>query len=126
MNTTNTTNATQSATTAQEYTRLSAFSSLLDTSVFETNEDGETNRPNVDVFCTLSHETEDYMRIIKTLWKMLAAYRSSLVGTYGAGTKADERFKEVLPVFQQLRTEVARDLGECIAERLSEWGEDYM
>lgn len=122
-----TTNATQYAEPEQARLHLSELTHLLDTTQFEKNEDGDfTNRPNLNVYATLSHETEDYARIIKTLWDMLPVYSAALDGTYYGAEISRERYKTVLALFTQLRNEIAHDMGVCIADRLSEWKEDYM
>ena len=116
--------------TFNELLDVSTFNELLDVSKFpiKTDEDGEpyTDRPNVEVFATLSHETEDYIRIIKTLSDMLPIYAECLRGTYYGGEQANARYKVVLPLIQKLREEIGHDLGVCIADRLAEWGEDYI
>ncbi|MBQ2420366.1 MAG: hypothetical protein II284_03095 [Clostridia bacterium] len=122
--------ATQGAEQPAPRLHLSTFNELLDVSKFpiKTDEDGEpyTDRPNVEVFATLSHETEDYIRIIKTLSDMLPIYAECLRGTYYGGEQANARYKVVLPLIQKLREEIGHDLGVCIADRLAEWGEDYI
>ena len=109
---------------------LSTFNELLDVSKFplKKDDDGEpyTDRPNVEVFATLSHETEDYIRIIKTLSDMLPIYAECLRGTYYGGEQGNARYRAVLPLFQQLRDEIGHDMGVCMADRLSEWKEDYI
>ena len=123
---TNKTTATQGA----ERLPLSALSQL-NTTEYETikDEDGEiegTTRPNLNVCASLSHESEDYIRIIKTLWDMLPVYGNALQGTYYDTDKANERYRAVLPLFQRLRDEIAHDMGVCMADRLSEWKDDYI
>ena len=109
---------------------LSTFNELLDVSKFplKKDDDGEpyTDRPNVEVFATLSNETEDYIRIIKTLSDMLPIYAECLRGTYYGGEQGNARYRAVLPLFQQLRDEIGHDMGVCMADRLSEWKEDYI
>ena len=109
---------------------LSTFNELLDVSKFplKKDDDGEpyTDRPNVEVFATLSHETEDYIRIIKTLSDMLPIYAECLRGTYYGGEQGNARYRAVLPLFQQLRDEIGHDMGVCMADRLSEWKEDHI
>ena len=84
---TNKTTATQGA----ERLPLSALNHL-DTTEYETitDEYGDvegTTRPNRQISATLSHETEDYIRIIKTLTDILPVYGECLRGTYYGGGK---------------------------------------
>ena len=110
----------------QEPINLSELTTI-DTTEYEKDEDGAfMNRPNLNVCATLSHESEDYIRIVKTLWEMLPVYHKALKGTYLNAEKAGERYRAVLPLFQQLRDEIAHDMGVCMAERLGEWKEDYI
>lgn len=131
MNTTETTNAAQNATQAP--VRLSSLTNLLNPELYEyvtAQERGEDveapERPNVEVYATLSHETEDYVRIIKTLAEMLPVYHCALMGTYYGGEQVGERYRKVLHLLQELRNEIAHDMGVCMADRLSEWKDDYM
>lgn len=57
---------------------------------------------------------------------MLPIYAECLRGTYYGGEQANARYKVVLPLIQKLREEIGHDLGVCIADRLAEWGEDYI
>lgn len=124
------TNATKHAEPVQARLHLSELSQLdkteYDVVRDEYGEIESTERPNLNVCATLSHESEDYVRIIKTLWDMLPVYANALQGTYYSTEKANERYKAVLPIFTQLRDEIARDMGVCMADRLSEWKEDYI
>ena len=124
------TNATKHAEPVQARLHLSELSQLdkteYDVVRDEYGEIESTERPNLNVCATLSHESEDYVRIIKTLWDMLPVYANALQGTYYSTEKANERYKAVLPIFTQLRDEIAHDMGVCMADRLSEWKEDYM
>lgn len=129
MNTKDTTNATH-AEPVQARLHLSELSQL-DKTEYDVikDEDGEiegTTRPNLNVCASLSHESEDYIRIIKTLWDMLPVYGNALQGTYYDNDKANERYRAVLPLFQRLRDEIAHDMGVCMADRLSEWKDDYI
>lgn len=98
----------------------------LDNTKYIEDEDGISNRPNLNVCATLSHESEDYIRIVKTLWEMLPVYHKALKGTYDDAESAGERYRHVLPLFRQLRDEIAHDMGVCMADRLGEWKEDYI
>ena len=124
------TNATKHAEPVQARLHLSELSQLdkteYDVVRDEYGEIESTERPNLNVCATLSHESEDYVRIIKTLWDMLPVYANALQGTYYSTEKANERYKAVLPIFTQLRDEIAHDMGVCMADRLSEWKEDYI
>lgn len=129
MKTKDTTNATP-AEPVQARLHLSALSQLdkteYDVIRDEYGDVEETTRPNLNVNATLSHESEDYIRIVKTLWDMLPVYANALQGTYYDTDKANERYKAVLPLFQRLRDEIAHDMGVCMADRLSEWKDDYI
>ena len=57
---------------------------------------------------------------------MLPVYGNALQGTYYDTDKANERYRAVLPLFQRLRDEIAHDMGVCMADRLSEWKDDYI
>lgn len=123
---TNKTTAIQGA----ERLPLSALSQL-NTTEYETikDEDGEiegTTRPNLSISATLSHETEDYIRIIKTLSEILPVYHECLRGTYYGGEQVGVRYQKVMPLIQQLREEIGHDMGVCMADRLAEWKEDYI
>lgn len=124
------TNAAKHAEPVQARLHLSAINQLDKTGYAVTRDEyGEietTERPNLNVCATLSHESEDYVRIIKTLWEMLPVYAAALQGTYYDTEKANARYKAVLPLFQQLRDELAHDMGVCMADRLSEWKDDYL
>lgn len=119
------TNAAQLAEPAQAYMHLAELINLNNTNYIE-DEDGITNRPNLNVCATLSHESEDYIRIVKTLWEMLPVYHKALKGTYNDAEKVGERYRNILPMFQQLRDDIAHDMGVCMADRLGEWKEDYI
>lgn len=124
------TNAAQHAEPVQARLHLSALNQL-DKAEYNVIRDeyGEiesTERPNLNVCATLSHESEDYVRIIKTLWDILPVYANALRGTYYGGDQANERYRAVLPLFTQLRDEIAHDMGVCMADRLSEWKDDYL
>lgn len=123
---TNKTTATQGA----ERLPLSALNHL-DTTEYETitDEYGDvegTTRPNREISATLSHETEDYIRIIKTLTDILPVYAECLRGTYYGGEQGNARYRAVLPLFQQLREEIGHDMGVCMADRLAKWQEEYL
>ena len=127
------TNAAQLAEPAPTPVKLSELNTLLNPELYEwatKDERGEDvdapERPNVEVCATLSHETEDYVRIIKTLAEMLPVYHCALKGTYYGAEISRERYVKVLHLIQQLRDEIAHDMGVCIAERLSEWKDSYM
>ena len=124
------TNAAQHAEPEQARLHLSELTQLdnaeYDVIRDEYGEIESTTRPNLNVCATLSHESEDYVRIIKTLWGMLPVYGNALQGTYYSTEKANERYKAVLPLFTQLRDAIAHDMGVCMADRLSEWQEDYI
>ena len=109
---------------------ISALNELLPNSSYTPtiDDDGEEypTRPNVEVFATLSNETEDYVRILKTLAQILPVYHNALRGTYYGGEKARERYAHVVQLFCQLRDEIGHDMGVCMADRLSEWKEDYI
>ena len=57
---------------------------------------------------------------------MLPIYAECLRGTYYGGEQGNARYRAVLPLFQQLRDEIGHDMGVCMADRLSEWKEDYI
>lgn len=105
---------------------MSDLQSLLDTSIYDRNEDGDfINRPCIDVQVTMSHETENYIRIIKTLAEMYEPYMAALIGTYGE-KKGRARYAEMIGHFLTIRDEIGRDMGVCMAERLSEWKDNYI
>lgn len=119
--------APQGAEQVAERVPLSVLNALLPINEQPTDrDDDETARPNIEVLATLSNETEDFIRIIKTLWDMLPVYSRALNGTYYGGAQANERYKTVLGIFQQLRDEIAHDMGVCIADRISEWKDSYL
>lgn len=118
--------AAQHAEPVQARLHLSELNTLLDTSVFTEDEDGILNRPNIDIAASLSYETEDYVRVIKTLWQILPIYRDALKGTYFNNEKINERYAVVLELLTQVREEIGRDMGVCISDRITEWKEDYM
>lgn len=112
--------------TAQERVHVKNLNALADTSIYDTNEDGDfTNRPNINIYATLSHETEDLLRILKTFADMLPAYRRALMGIYGE-EKGAQRYRDMLPKLTELRNEFGLDLGLCVAERVAEWQDDYL
>ena len=57
---------------------------------------------------------------------MLPIYAECLRGTYYDSEKAHARYCAVLPLITQLREEIGHDMGVCMADRLSEWKEDYI
>ena len=57
---------------------------------------------------------------------MLPLYAECLRGTYYGGEQGNARYRAVLPLFKQLRDEIGHDMGVCMADRLSEWKEDYI
>lgn len=120
------TNAAQHAEQGAERLNLSQLKTLLDTSVFTEDEDGILNRPNIDIAASLSHETEDYLRIIKTLWQILPIYHDALNGTYYNNEKVNERYAVILELLTQAREEIGRDMGVCISDRITEWQDDYL
>lgn len=124
------TNAAQHAEPVQERLHLSALNQLdkteYDVVRDEYGEIETTERPNLNVCATLSHESEDYVRIIKTLQDIKDVYFNALRGTYYDKDKAQQRYAAVLPLFNALRDEIGRDMGLCMADRLSEWQDDYI
>lgn len=136
----NTTNAAQHAEPVQVPIDLSALNHLFNPEYYKPKEspavyedddedDDETmeaERPNIHVHAILSHETEDYIRIFKTLAEILPVYDYALRGTYYGAAIARERWCKVLHLFQELRNEIAHDMGVCIADRLSEWQDNYL
>lgn len=105
---------------------MSDLQTLSDTSIYLRNEDGDfIDRPCIEVRATLSHETENYIRIIKNLAGMYEPYMAALVGTYGE-SKGRARYAEIIGLFIHLRDEIAHDMGVCMGERLSEWKDNYI
>ena len=124
------TNAAQHAEPEQARLHLSELTQLdkteYDVIRDEYGEIETTERPNLNVCATLSHESEDYVRIIKTLQDIKDVYFNALRGTYYDKDKAQKRYAAVLPLFNSLRDEIGRDMGVCMADRLSEWKDDYI
>lgn len=121
--------ATQGAEQPAPRLHVSTLNELIDPEKYPTKTDADgipyTDRPNVEVFATLSHETEDYIRIIKTLSDILPIYNDCLRGTYYTD-QAKARYIEVMNLIKKLREEIGHDMGVCIADRLAEWGDDYI
>lgn len=119
------TNAAQHAEPEQARLHLSAINQL-DTTVYEQNEDGMyINRPNLNVYATLSHETEDYIRVIRTIQDAKNVLKRAEQYTHGE-REGLVRYNEIVPLFNKLLDEIGRDMGAAITERLILWGEDYI
>lgn len=98
---------------------------VLDKTEWQQDEDGITNRPNLTITATLCHETEDYIRIIKTLADIEPIYFRALKGTYDA-EDASRRYLEFRETFVKLRDIISHDMGYCIGDRLEQWQADYL
>ena len=72
----------------------------------------------------LTPTTEQYIRIIKTLWQTASIYRETLRHTYFTDDAVQERLDAIFPIFLHLRDEFARDMGISIAENLCELGNE--
>lgn len=98
---------------------------VIDNTKWEIDEDGMTNRPCIQVTATLCHETEDFIRSIKTLADIMPIYMRALRGTYDS-EEAVKRYAGVSELFHKLREEISKDLGYCIGDRLEQWQADYL
>lgn len=122
----NTTNATPHAEPVQARLHLSELITI-DTTEYETNEDGAyTNRPNLNVYATLSHETEDYIRVIRAIANIKHILRRTEQYTHGETDGVIRYNAAIAPLLNKLLDEVGRDMGVCITERLTLWGADYI
>lgn len=120
------TNAAQHAEPVQERINLSALNQL-DTTVYEQDEDGAyTNRPNLNVYATLSHETEDYIRVVKVLRDIKPVLRRAEQYTHGETDGTVRYNNDIAPLINRLLDEIGRDMGAAMVERLTLWGEDYI
>ena len=134
------TNAAQHAEPVQVPIDLSALNHLFNPEYYkpkespdvcedeDEDEDGtiEAERPEIHVHAILSNETEDYIRILKTLAEILPVYDYALKGTYYGAAIARERWCKVLHLLGKVREEIAHGMGVCIADRLSEWQDNYL
>ena len=102
-----------------------AMLNTIDKTEWEQDEDGMTNRPNIGVTATLSHETEDYIRIIKTLADIEPIYMRALRGTYDEA-QALQRYAAFREIFVNLRDTISHDMGYCIGDRLEQWQGEYL
>lgn len=117
---------TTNATPVQVRLHLSELTNI-DTTAYETNEDGAfTNRPNLNVYATLSHETEDYIRVIRTITDIKPVLRRAEIYTHGEREGALHYNTNVAPLLDKVLDVIGRDLGVCMVERLTLWGEDYI
>ena len=121
-----TTNAAQHAEPVQVPINLSALNHI-DNTDYEKDEDGAyTNRPNLNVYATLSHETEDYIRVIKVLRDIKPVLRRAEQYTHGETDGAVRYNNDIAPLINRLLDEIGRDMGAAMVERLTLWGEDYI
>lgn len=117
--------AAQPAEQTKGFIDLSALS-CLDTNNYIQDEDGiYIDRENIQVQAVLSYETEDYVRIIKTISAAMHVYRNALLSTYGE-SEGHKRYASILPQFKDLLNAIGHDMGLCMAERLGTWGENYI
>lgn len=124
--TNNTTNATPHAEPVQVRLHLSELTTI-DTTEYETNEDGAyTNRPNLNVYATLSHETEDFIRVIRAITDIKPVLRRAEMYTHGETEGALHYNTNVAPLLNKILDVIGRDMGVCMTERLTLWGEDYI
>ena len=120
------TNAAQHAEPEQARINLSALNQL-DTTVYEQDEDGAyMNRPNLNVYATLSHETEDYIRVVKVLRDIKPVLRRAEQYTHGETDGTVRYNNDIAPLINRLLDEIGRDMGAAMVERLTLWGEDYI
>lgn len=112
-------------TTTTPRTALAALNEI-DRTEYVTDEDGiMQNRSNLNITATLSYESEDYIRIIKTLADLPPVYMRALRGTYDE-EQARARFIEFRSIFESLRDHISKDMGYCMADRLEQWQGDYI
>lgn len=117
--------AAQPAEQTKGFIDLSALS-CLDTKQYNQDEDGVyVDRDNIQVQAVLSYETEDYLRVIKTISTAMPVYHDALLSTYGE-SEGQKRYGEILPQFKNLINAIGQDMGICMAERLRTWGENYI
>lgn len=110
----------------QEPINLSELTTI-DTTEYEKDEDGVfMNRPNLNVCATLSHETEDYIRVIRAIRDIKPVLRRAEMFTHGEKDGALHYNNNVAPLLNKLLDVIARDMGVCITERLSLWGDNYL
>ena len=110
----------------QEPINLSELTTI-DTTEYEKDEDGAfMNRPNLNVYATLSHETEDYIRVIRVIRDIKPVLRRAEMYTHGESEGAQHYNNDVAPLLNKLLGVISRDMGVCITERLSLWGDNYL
>ena len=118
-------NAAQHAEPEQVRLRLSELNTI-DKTEYERDEDGVyKNRPNLNVRVTLSHETEDYVRVFKTLAGVRPTMLRALRGTYGE-SEGNRRYNDLMPHLNTLIAELSKDMGFMVTDCLCNWGEDYL
>lgn len=118
-------NAAQHAEPEQVRLRLSELNTI-DKTEYERDEDGiYKNRPNLNVCVTLSHETEDYVRVLKTLAGVRPTMLRALRGTYGE-SEGNRRYNDLMPHLNTLIAELSKDMGFMVTDCLCNWGEDYL
>lgn len=118
-------NAAQHAEPEQVRLRLSELNTI-DKTEYERDEDGVyKNRPNLNVCVTLSHETEDYVRVFKTLAGVRPTMLRALRGTYGE-SEGTRRYNDLMPHLNTLIAELSKDMGFMVTDCLCNWGEDYL
>ena len=118
--------AAQHAEHAQEPINLSELTTI-DTTEYEKDEDGAfMNRPNLNVYATLSHETEDYIRVIRAIRDIKPTLRRAEMFTHGEKDGTIHYNNNIAPLLNKLLDIIGRDMGVCITERLSLWGDNYL
>ena len=83
------------------------------------------NRPNVEITATLTHQTEDYIRIIKTMDSVLDHLKRALEDTHGI-EQGRRRYAVIAPMFEALTAEIGADLGANIVNSLTQIGGEYL
>lgn len=118
--------ATAATTTAAglEITRLQDLNTLSDNKYTASVEEA-LKRPTIKISAELSHETEDYIRIIRTLDNTLLHLRNTLENTHGV-EDGRRRFDEIAPLIRTATTAIGADLGGHIVESLIEWEGQYL
>ena len=120
-----TTDATKHAEPVQVPINLSALNHI-NTTHYERDEDGMyLNRPNLNVQVTMSYQTEDYVRVLKTLADVRPVLLRALRETHGEGN-GTRRYNEVIPHLNGLIEEISGDMGGHITDVVMNWQGEYM
>ena len=114
MNTPANTTAPQSAG-AQAYTSLSDFTTINSPHYTQRADGSYKDRPYTAVSVALTHETEDYVRVLNTLASVRPVLMRALRGTHGMkdGTL---RYNEVIPHLNKLLDEIGGDIGQTLVD----------